>query len=203
MTGDATDVVSGHTGTVVGGITFSGGQAQVSATTEYISLPNTIFGSYTSVTIEMWFSTTSATITTAERLFQFGASATGNPGITIYKYGGLATGGYGLYYASSTGATAYLNANMGGTFASQTNVQIVLTLPAASYPQVYLNGVLVYTSTVTMSTLPVPSYFYLGQGLEGAPSADQFYGSIDDVRIWGGVLSASDILTSFIAGPSK
>ena len=197
MIGDASDVLSGRTGTVVGGITFSGGQAQVTAASQYISLPSTVFGSYTSATIEMWFSTSSTT-STYERLFQFGASTTGNPGITIFQTGTS----YYFRYGSSTGVN-YLTANMGGTFASQTNAQIVLTLPAGGYPQVYLNGVLLYTSTVAMSTLPTPSYFYLGQGLEGVLSTDQFYGSIDDVRIWGGVLSATDILTNFIAGPSK
>jgi hypothetical protein len=110
----------------------------------------------------------------------------------IYRNGGA----FNLRYVTNSG-TVMLDSSAGGSFV-QTNAQIVLTLPAGGYPQIYLNGALLYTSSVIMSSLPTPTYFYLGNSLD---TTNRLYGSINEFRIWGGALSASDIFSDYQQGP--
>ena len=199
FTADASDSIGGLAGTVNGGVTFTGGQAQFpgGALSTNIALPTTIFGWYTSVSIETWVSTTSAN-TVWNRVFQFGVSASDNihDTVAISRNGG--TGQFDIRYCTASGNC--LDTALGPTFASQTNVHVVLTLAVGGFPTVYINGAMVGSSAILMTAFPVVNAFNVGIATEGTTSTSFLYGSVDEIRVWGGLLSPQAISFNYAMG---
>ena len=89
----------------------------------------------------------------------------------------------------------------GGQFDGVTNMHVVLTLSAGEYPRLYVNGVLVLLASYSLPTIPVPTYFSIGHS--GGDANAYLLGSVDEFRIWGGVLSANEVLSNYFAGTGE
>ena len=86
----------------------------------------------------------------------------------------------------------------GGQFDDQTNMHVVLTLSAGDYARLYVNGALAIVASYSLPAIPVPTYFNIGHS--GGDSYSYLLGSVDEFRIWGGVLGAEEVLSNYFAG---
>ena len=210
FTADASDSVGGLTGTINGGVNFNSGQAQFSGASTFISLPN-MFGSYSAVSIEVWASPSTGNIDW-NRLLQFGQYQTNNNlntfSINRNNYG-AALGQFDFRYCDAN--SNCMDNYIGTTFAGSSNVHVVVTLAVGSYPQVYINGALAspgttdaITGTVSnllVSSIPITNFFYVGKSLETS-TTHSLYGWVDELRIWGGVLSPQAVSFNYAMGPN-
>jgi hypothetical protein len=189
---------SAYAGTLVSSATVSGGSLQLSTLGKYMNVPSTALGSYTSITIEAWATTTTSNAAW-NCIFQWGT----NPASNANSLKVCRTSFSGVFYiewCSTTGT--YYNSFSTVTFNGQTGIHIAAIFAVNGLPQLYLNGVLAGTFTQTLTAIPAPTYFRLGGTLDGS-STGTLLGSIDEFRIWGGALSASAIALSHQQGPGE
>lgn len=86
-------------------------------------------------------------------------------------------------------------------FSNQTDMHIAVTASAGDYARLYVNGVLMGATPVVLTSVPSPKHFVIGQSFNGSEST--LVGSIDEFRIWGGVLSAACVAKNYEDGPSE
>ena len=176
-----------------GGLTFNGSRAVVAAggAKQYLSLPSTAFGAFTSVSIEMWV-TTAANNPSWATLFGWCANVPGY-GCTnaLYVTHDVESKDViDLGYSPRSGISQ-TSASL-AAFDSQTNMHIVLTAAPGAPARLYKNGDLITTTPVAIPAFIPPEMFYVGNS--PATSTDTgFKGSIKEFRIWGGILSPSDV----------
>lgn len=208
FTNDASDSAGAANGMVYGyegyDYTFTNGQIVFQPTSEYDYSyvdfgPNAISGN-DAITFEAWASF--GTNYAQARLFDFG----NNNGVsgTSYVY---------LTSHSSSGTTRVgINSSAGemdidapGTLDNQTNVHIVVVFhPLARCVKLYLNGVLAAQNlNVSGQDLAniVDNYSYLGKSqFYVDPAATE---SVDEFRIYSGVLDATNVAVDYAAGPNN
>ena len=77
-------------------------------------------------------------------------------------------------------------------------MHLVMTLSVEGYARLYVNGTLAIIASYALPAIPTPTYFNIGHW----STTDQYLtGSVDEFRIWNGILSASEVLSNFFAGP--
>lgn len=206
FTNDANDSVGMANGTLVGGdLAFTNGQIAFMPASQYdynyVDFgPNTI-SSNDAITFEAWASF--GTNYTWARLFDFGD----NNGVsgTSYVY---------LTPHSSTGTTRVAirtptvgetDIDAAGTLDNQTNVHVVVVFhPLAGYVKLYLNGILAAQNlNVSGQDLAnvVNNYSFLGKSQSFTdPAANE---SIDEFRVYSGVLAATNVAIDYAAGPNN
>jgi Concanavalin A-like lectin/glucanases superfamily/Bacterial Ig-like domain (group 2) len=220
FTTDTSDSVGGPAwaGTLVGSATVSGGQlvlpnvANVVAL-DYLTLPTGILtnavdgigtnGNNPAVTVEAWATVAPAQNTWAN-LFDFGAQ---DAGLAAYDIHNCVNGNGGF---TVTGISDSDNANIDSQFASSqpalsgnTNIYIVCVFdPPAGYLACYTNGVQMNNvAAVTISMAGV-------QGILNKIGADNWpdpgmKGSVDEFRIYNGVLHPNEITQNYVLGPNQ
>ena len=189
--GTAGDSVGGcaYEATVAGGAVVEGGQVNMAAfgiAGGYVNIPSTVFGDYadSAVSIEVWFS---ASFNSGwARVFEFGLS--NDDFILLARDGG--DGHLQLQYFD----TPYL-------FNDLVNVYAVLTMSAGSPAELYINSSRVATSTAVVDPIPTPAVFFIGKSLYYGDVG--FNGSVNEFRVWGGILSQANITQHYQEGPSK
>ena len=200
--GTASDSVGGtaYTGTLIGGATVNNMQAMIATSAQKIFFPAGLLGSYKAISVETWV-TTAASQAAWATLFQFGPSASINDVNTFYV--NMCSGSACNWNKFNLGwvESFYQNHRLSSTavqFGGQTNMHVVYTVKQDDYARLYLNGALAATSSSIFSPLPPVNLFYLGCG-----SCDNFVGSVNELRMWGMLLSAADISLRYSQGPSK
>ena len=185
-------------GMLPNGGTFSGGKLTLSAaSSQYVNLPANILSNYPAVTIEAW-ATFPDQIAWNTMFFAFG-NTIGSSGDN-YIFCGPQRG-----YSAIT-STNYLgeqDASYGMDFSFQTNLHVTAIFdPAANYLGVYTNGVLAGVNTAVTDPMNVVSnvFSYIGRSLY--PGDVYFDFSIDEFRIYNGVLQPADIATEQLLGPN-
>ena len=188
-----------YAGSLIAGATVVDNQAVLSSPTQYVNLPSGLFGNYTSVSVEAWVTTGTSQCTWAS-IFQFGAMkssdenslyvqfCTDNAACTLNNFD------LGWWYFSGKHAIA----STATSFSGQTNMHMVVTVTQGGYARIYLNGILAGTTTSVINPLPPAKVFVLGSFFNA-----NFVGSVDEFRIWGGVLSPADITARYRQGPGK
>ena len=113
---------------------------------------------------------------------------------------GPRTGSTETYFTAS-----WFDANLVGSlistqvrFDSQTNAHVVMTVSEGDYAKFYINGWLEGTSNAVVKPIPPQNFFYIGTGM-----SNSLIGSVNEFRIWGGALSATDIATRYSQGPGE
>ncbi len=211
-TGDTTavDSISGLDGTLEAGASIASNALQLGGDA-YVNLPSDImkYGSsksYTSMTIEAWF--TIDTVQNWQRLFDFGETDSGG------------AGGNCLFYTPSNGSEQRFRlggpppsyeSGEDGPIATQvdTGVQIhvACVYDADADPDtmsIYNDGAFINSATVvTNATLGLSGvaqvHAYIGNATYDAdPELD---GNVNEFRIYDRALSDSEIMASFQAGP--
>ena len=213
----ATDSIAGFNGTLMGSANITGGllvipnTAQTAPAPDYLLLPNGILTNAVngigtnfndpSVTIEAW-----ATFASSQgywaALFDFGYQNGGGAAaydIHVGQLGGNTT--YGI--ADSNDANGHNQTGTAGIIRGQTNLHIVAVFnPPAGYLAVYTNGVLASElNNVTISMAGVWGVLNkVGADLWPDPGMQ---GSISEFRIYNGVLSPNDVLSTQVLGPTQ
>lgn len=204
---NAVDSAGGFTATLRGGTTFDGaGKVALNGTNSYVNLPSAQLSGLTAVTIDTWFSFTVPNNNVCL--------------VSIDNGGGTGSGGSYLRYnvfdsGNGHGGTNYFEGIIGysangvlhgGSVLPTNNTQVHVTLiydPVNSVKSIYLNGVLssTYSGTLAgLSTYP-QNVFTLGRS-PWANSGDPYLkGSINEFRVYSGVLSGSEIASNDVAGP--
>jgi hypothetical protein len=191
---DASDSVGGANGTLVGTANVSGGQVQLDGgSSDYVSLPGGLLGTYQSATMDIW-----ATISGSQgfwsRLFEFAdvGPATANEVYFAPLWGG---GGDfmndGVPFGGGNEGTAV-------PLIGQT-VHLTCLLGGGSL-DLYTNGVH-YLSTGVSA--PASQAGTVGSWIGYSPYGDPgITGSVDEYRIYNGRLAADEILASDVLGPN-
>ena len=202
---NAADSVGGYTAKLYGGSSFNAGKVVLNGTNSYVSLPPAQLNGLTAMTLDAWFSFT---------------VPNNNVGLfSIDNGGGTGSGGSYLRYnvfdsGNGNGGTNYFegivswsgNALHGGSKLPTNNTQVHVTLiydPVNGVKSIYVNGVL--SSTYSGSLAALSSYpqtaFNLGRS-PWANSGDPYLkGSINEFRVYSGVLSDGEISANDTAGP--
>ena len=177
------------------GATVTNNQATFATSGPYVNLPSGLFGSYTAMSVEAWVTT--GVNSGYERIFQFGDSATSNVNSMLVSCGsGPQVFDFTWFVGNSVGtffSTSVL-------FNSQTSLHLVATLSAGGYARLYINGALEGTTSAVVNPIPQPNIFYIGKSFDGTSG---LIGLVNEFRIWGGVLSATDIATRYSQGPGE
>lgn len=203
---NAYDSVGGYTATLRGGTAFDGaGKVVLNGTNSYIDLPPAQLSGLTAITIDAWFSFTVP-----------------NNNVGLFSLdGGVNSGGSGSYLrynlfdntpANNHGGTNFFegivswsgNVLHGGSVLPTNNTQVHVTLvydPVNGVKSIYLNGAL--SSTYSGSLAALSSYPQTAFALGRSPWGGDPYlkGSINEFRVYSGVLSDSEIATNDAAGP--
>jgi len=209
FTSDASDSVSGENGTLLGGavitsnsldLTGNGDSGNAGGTSgAYLGLPRDVITGYPAVTVEMWANL--GPDAGSSRLFDvgsyFGGSGDSSAFILSPSWNGTSTElvinpQVGTDAGNDQAVYAELLAGLG-------EVQIV-GVATPDVLQLYLNGLLVGSGTNTYSLLSVSNQFAtVGQSYgQNNPYVD---GTIDEVRLYYGALSAGQIAADNTAGP--
>jgi len=204
FTVDATDVVGGANGQLLGGATISAGAVVFNGSGAYVNLPNNLVSNLTSVTYETWF--TDYGSSTWARIYDFGNS-----------YGGEGNQGGGTSYmyltafSSSGGLRGAYNLGSGEQiidYSTRPTVgvehQIVWTQDANSLTaSIYVDGALVAQNTsftFTPAAVGATVNDWLGRSQYNDP---YFYGSIDDFRIYDAAIGQQQVAIDLAAGPNQ
>lgn len=205
FTNDSTDAMNpggAWDGTTPNGATYSGGQVNFDKTLlQYVQLPAGILSNYTAITIESWVS---SDVNNGQFSFFYGFGATDAGGAgQNYIFGSL-----NRNYAAITDADpGYLNEQ--GIFAGPglnglTNLHWTAVYnPPAGYIAIYTNGILVgINSAVTIPLTSVSNVLnYIGRSLYNGDPYPIL--SVDEFRIYNGVLHADEIAATQVLGPNQ
>jgi len=202
FTSDASDSVGGSAwnGTLPNGGAFANGQLTLSAASlQYVQLPAGILNPDTAVTIEGW------------------ATFPDQLPVNCFFYGFGNTDGSGagenyIFCAPQGGRIAITASNWSGEqstlsigdFSYHTNLHVVAIYnPPGGYLALYTNGVLVaMNSAVTVPLSSVSSVLnYIGRSLYTTDPYPDL--SLDEFRIYNGVLHADDIAATQVLGPNQ
>jgi len=216
--GTPSDSIGGPswTGTLGPSASISGGQLILpgGSSASSLQLPPGILGSPSSpaISLEMWV-TTSSTVNSNGyvRIFQFGGNSLDGALHTLLLSRDSVNNGFLLYnripaVLDNTAGTISTQ-SIATTFTGQTNMHVVLVLYNGGYGIVYINGALIATTTASGLYFPDGSSGetnYLGYGtLPGDGLTTGMVGSINEFRVWQGVLSATDVLSHYSSGPDQ
>ena len=181
-----------------GGLTFKGYPA-AGGNMQYLSLPSTAFGAFTSVSIEMWVTTAANNPSYATLFGWSGTSSQGDWNNNFYICREASSNLFDLgYFASGINLIGASTAS----FDDQTNMHLVLTVAPGDRGRLYKNGELVAVTARTIAAFIPPAIFHVGNNA-GSPNDYGFQGSIKEFRIWEGILSPSDVSTHFIEGSGQ
>ena len=196
-----------YRGTFIGGASVSAGALQLTSTYQGLSLPIGDFDYYNSISVEMWVTTQGGSWPWYSyyvgypynnrwcKLFQFGQGTGSSTESTIAVYRERSNG-YLYMFIGDQAYCPYVG------FDSQTNLHIVLTVAAGDFAKLYVNGALAVTASYPLPVIPSPGYFRIGYGYYNVDN-EYFIGSVSEFRIWGGVLSASEVIANYFAGNGK
>jgi hypothetical protein len=204
------DSVGGQTGSLQQGISanpnsasLNGSQLVLDGTGGYGLLPGGLISSQTQVTIEFWASYSNNPVWT--RTFAFGDQTGGGTEDSGLDYTHYAGGNYQNlnFQPPSGGAGLYVN-NPGG-LDGQTNVHVTVVVDPVNNKMYYYNGTGIRSTGGGGAPVFPLSQLVDTDGLIGRSLYDvdpTLTGSIDEFRIYSGVLSASNVVLNDAAGPN-
>ncbi|EEF63189.1 LamG-like jellyroll fold domain-containing protein [Pedosphaera parvula] len=199
---DASDSIGGPTwdGALFGNATIANGQLVLDGAGSFAQLPSGIINGYYALTVEAWasFGQNNGWV----RLFDFGDQTAQGGGNTTAFFSPH-DGGNAIRASVSDGAQGQF-ASRAGNLDNQTNVHVVVVFdPTAGKELVYINDQL--AASLNGLNIPLSAVndvnSWIGRSMF---NADPFLvGSIDELRIYSGSLSASQIALNAAAGPTN
>ena len=204
--GNVNDSVGHANGALFGNATTLGGKLVLDGTVHpptYARLPSDLISGYPVLTLEAFYNAPAGASTTQQRLWDFGdhiATAGGITG-TAYFYEAAGRGVAGLPSNSPFGEAAVTAPATDRASYTTNTTQVAVTVDSVNHiANIYTNGVLSASTTnfgVDLS-LVTDNFSFLGRSQwADAP----FGGSIDDFRVYYGVLTPAQVAASFAAGP--
>lgn len=213
---DATDSVGGANGTVNNNVTFGGGNATFgggssNSSPSYISLPTSVVSSLTNCTLEFYTTTFTGT-SNYEALFDESSQFSNTADYTVLCANRASNPGIGTG-ARINGNNEDHNLSTGTNLVGGQLVTVVYSgftdATSNGTETIYVNGVQAAQGATPYSFLNVANAanaaslpLVVGIG-GGSPYPDPTYqGSINEVRIWSGSLTPSQVLADYTAGPN-
>jgi hypothetical protein len=206
--GNVNDSVGHANGALFGNAAISGGKLVLDGTLHpptYARLPNDLISGYDQLTIEAFYNAPAGASGSQQRLWDFGDHIIASGGITgtAYFYEGAGRGAAGLPMNTPGGGEATATAPTANQSQFTTNVVCVAaTIDSPNHIlNLYTNGVLAMsvTNIVVDLGLVADNFSLLGRSQWADP---HFAGSIDDFRVYYGVLTPTQVAQSFAAGPA-
>jgi hypothetical protein len=189
---------SAWNGSLPNGGTFSDGQLSLaSGSSQYVELPAGILSYYSAVTIDVW-ATFSAQVPRNTMFFAFG-NTNGTEG-NNYLFCAPQSGRIAL---TSTNYTGEQTASSGIDFSFRTNLHLTAVFnPPGDYLALYTNGVLAGVNAAATVPLSAVSnvFSYIGRSLYSGDTYFSF--SLNELRLYNGVLQPADVAASQLAGPA-
>ena len=204
FTTDTSDSVGGPAwnGTLPNGGNFGNGQLTLSAAgSQYVQLPAGILNACPAVTIEAW---TTFPDQLPVNCFFYGFGNTDGSGAGENYIFCAPQGGRIAITAVDPGWQGEQNASGAGDFSYHTNLHVVAVYnPPGGYLALYTNGVLAATnSAVTVPLSSVGSVLnYIGRSLYAVDPYPDL--SLDEFRIYNGVLHSDEISATQVLGPNQ
>ncbi len=212
--GTANDSVGTANGTLVGGAAVANGVVAITnppgvVATEYLQLPAGVVTNLQAVTIEAWASIGSLSANGWANLFDFGtqdASVNDAFSIDVCLHSGTgATGNLIEAISDTDNANVHnqqANAGANSGLDNRSNVHVVAVYdPPAGYMSIYTNGVLAAINTALTIQLSSIQDVRNVIGADNWPDAGMV-GTIDEFRIYSGVLHADEIRANQALGPN-
>ena len=196
FTNDASDSIGGADGTLQGAATISGGQLQLTGNTgDYLELPPSLLQTYNAVTIDTWANLNAPN--NWARLWEFNDGSGGNTQNELYFAPGWnpdpPTGNFysaGFPWGNSVETPVPLG-----------NESVHITCEYGDgWLQIYTNAVLMASiaGVVAPADSAGTNYSSIGYSPYGDPGIN---GSVDEFRIYNGILSPEEIKASDLLGP--
>jgi len=198
FTNDASDSVGGADGTLQGAATISGGQLQLTGNTgDYLELPAGLLQGYNAVTVDAWVSFNAPN--NWARLWEFNDGSFSSTANEFYFAPGWNPDPpSGNFYSAGFpwGNSVYTAGALG-------NESVHLTCEYGDgWLQVYTNAVLMagIGGVVAPADSAGTNYASIGYSPYGDPGIN---GSVDEFRIYNGILSPEEIQASDVLGPNE
>ena len=180
-------------GTLVGTPRVTGGRVELRLSGQYVSLPPVIVRSMTAFSMEMWVDTGMNSGTTLP-LFVWGdALGTSTECIYVNRY----TGG-SVFAGWNRNGAPICTVTSSQPFDGQTNMHVVLTIAGDGFMRLYINNLMTVSSSCGNVVLPPANYFAIGNSPAAVLNV-----SLNEFRVWTGVLSAADVAAHFSQGPGE
>jgi len=194
-------------GTLFCGATISGGKHVLNVSLNppcYAQLPSDLISGYNVVTLEAFYAVPAGTSGSQQRLWDFGDHIIASGAITgtAYLYEAAGRGAAGLPSNSPGGGEA--SAIAPNTNQSQFTTNVVYVAATVDSPNhiltLYTNGTLAMsvTNVVIDLGLVTDNFSFLGRSQWADPHLN---GSIDEFRVYYGVLTPAQVAASYAAGP--
>ncbi len=212
---DASDSIGGANGTLANNAIISNGNLKLpgqltSANTacSYVALPNGIVSNYTSITVETWLTDTAGATWAEAWSFGDSSAGAGNPPSSGTYYIGLiphsGSGDMRVAFNNDQSEIDVIESSTPLPLNQEEYVVVTYDAPSTT-ARLYLNGVQVginagVTADHAPSNLGDTFNDWLGRDQFG--SDPTFQGSIDELRIWNGVVSPLYLAVSTVAGPN-
>ncbi len=196
---DASDSVGGANGTLQGNATVSGGQLQLTnaVDADYLDLPPGLLEGYDSVTIDLW-----ANLGAAQhwsRIWEFTDKDADNLNVQNEFY--FATGWDGTPDANFYNAAFPWGGNLFVNGPLQNGLWHITCLYGNGSMSVYTNGV--FEGATANLIAPASSAGTASSTIGHSPFPDPgILGSIDEIRIYKGLLAPDEILGEDVIGPN-
>ncbi len=205
FTTDASDSIGGANGTLNNNAQIVNGQVMLdgfgtSGTTvpigpSYVSLPSGLFSTYPSTTIETWYTDDNAG--TWNRLWDFGNDTANYLFLTVNPANTLIA-----RTAIRTTAVGEQQVNFRRPVEGVEHLLVYTQDGASQTASVYVDGVLVATNngvTLLPEDLTSTANMYIGRSQFGGDS--NYRGSVNEMRIWRGAISADQVALDYGLGP--
>lgn len=206
FTADTTDSVGSATGSLQGNATVSGGALVLDGTAgTFLDLPPFLLSGLTAVTFDFW--ATFGENGNNNRVFDFGNTNFVNPSVPPpqnYVFFSPRAGA-GTHNLGITGASSESQQTLSGPgILDNRTIHVTCVIdPQNNFMAIYTNGVLEVATTnlnVSMASLN-DELCWIGRSLFAADA--YLNGSIDELRIYRGALSAASVLQSEHLGPDE
>lgn len=191
------DSIGNGSGQIIGNVTFDGSQGTFDGTNCYVLLPQDLFTTYNSITLEAWFTDTGSG--TWARLFDLGNNN------SHYMFLDAVGPGNNMRAAFNAGGGEGANVvNYGARPALNTQHHVVFTQDALSHTaKLYVDGALVvqnFNFTLRPKDIGTSLNNYIGKSQYPDP---YYVGRINDMRTWQGAISAQQVMIDYAAGPDN
>jgi hypothetical protein len=205
--GNMNDTFGHANGALFGRATISGGKLVLDGTLHpptYAQLPGDLINGYSALTLEAFYAVPAGSSGSQQRLWDFGDHVVGNNTVfgTGYFYEAAGRGAGGLPGNAPGGGEA--TAIAPNTNQSQFTTNVISVAATIDSPNhilnLYTNGALAMsvTNVVIDLGLVADNFSFLGRSQWPDPHLN---GSIDEFRVYYGVLSPAQIAASYAAGP--
>ena len=195
-----TDLIGGKLwdGFLVGGAYVLDGRLLFSTSDSHVKFPVGYFRELSSFSLEAWM-TTGLNIGNISIFRVFDLSLSSGALISVERNNNTGTIILSTYDVDGSHCSGYCHNSTSSSFDDQSNLHLVVTVALGDFVQLFVDGQLVGRAPISDTILPTSLGLYLGSSQKCIAALN---GSINEFRVWDGVLSPAEIRRHTAQGPS-